>query len=123
MLCIMFLSSFRIQRHSNLLWHSSTEPRLMTMWNLHALMRRLGIGDNFSDIDGLSSERQAIETDFSATVFSGDPQQWIRYLGMRRAERYTETRVPILWNQADRTLSFQAEEPGARELASRLNLG
>ena len=89
----------------------------MTVWNLHALLRRLGIGDNFSDIDGLSSERQAIETDFSATVFSGDPQQWIRYLGMSCAERYTETRVRILWNQADQTVSFQAEEPGAQELA------
>src|SRR5215510_10752933 len=95
----------------------------MTMWNLHALLRRLGIGDNFSNIGGLSSERQAIETDFSATVFSGDPQQWIRYLGMNHAERYTDTRVRILWNQADQTLSFQAEEQGARELASCLNLG
>jgi hypothetical protein len=28
----------------------------MTMWNLHALLRRLGIGDNVRDIDGLSSE-------------------------------------------------------------------
>src|SRR5262245_42144529 len=95
----------------------------MTMWNLHALLRRAGIGDNFSDIDGFSSERQAIETDFSATVFSGDPQQWIRYLGMNRAERYTETHARILWNQADQTLSFQAEEPGAPVLASCLNLG
>jgi len=43
------------------------------MWNLHALLRRLGIGDNFRDTDGLSSERRAIETDFSAAVFSGDP--------------------------------------------------
>jgi hypothetical protein len=52
----------------------------MTMWNLHALLRRLGIGDNVRDIDGLSSERQAIETDFAATVFSGDPQQWIPFM-------------------------------------------
>jgi hypothetical protein len=95
----------------------------MTVWNLHALLRRFGIGDNFRDIDGLSSERQAIETDFSATVFSGDPQQWIRYLGMNRAERYTETRVRILWNQSDQTLSFQPEEPGAQELAGCLNQG
>jgi hypothetical protein len=86
----------------------------MTMWNLHALLRRLGIEDNFSDIEGLSSERQALETDFSATVFTGDPQQWIRYLGMSRAERYTETRVRILWDQADQTLSCRAEEPGAQ---------
>ncbi len=48
----------------------------MTLWNLHALLRRIGIGDNFSDIDGLSSERQVIETDFSATVFNGDPEQF-----------------------------------------------
>jgi hypothetical protein len=95
----------------------------MTMWNLHALLRRLGIEDNFSDIEGLSSERQALETDFSATVFTGDPQQWIRYLGMSRAERYTETRVRILWDQADQTLSFRAEEPGAQELAGCLNRG
>jgi hypothetical protein len=95
----------------------------MTMWNLHALLRRLGIEDNFGDIEGLSSEQQALETDFSATVFAGDPQQWIRYLGMSRAERYTETRIRILWNQADQTLSFRAEEPGAQELAGCLNRG
>jgi hypothetical protein len=95
----------------------------MTIWNLHALLRRLGIEDNFGDIEGLSSEQQALETDFSATVFAGDPQQWIRYLGMSRAERYTETRIRILWNQADQTLSFRAEEPGAQELAGCLNRG
>src|SRR5262245_36871379 len=95
----------------------------MTMWNLRALLRRLGIEDNFNDIDGLSSERQALETDFSATVFSGDPQQWIRYLGMSRAERYTETHASIVWNPADRTLSFRPKEPGAQELASCLNSG
>src|SRR5262245_2335112 len=93
----------------------------MTVWNINAFLRRLGMGDSFSDIDGLSSERQAIETDFSATVFRGDPQQWIRYLGMNRAERYTETRVRILWNQADQTLSFRPEETGSQELAGCLN--
>src|SRR5262245_66535689 len=99
MLCTMFFVSNSAS--SNLRWHSSTEPRLMTMWNLHALLRRLGIGDNFSNIGGLSSERQAIETDFSATVFSGDPQQWIRYLGMNHAERYTDTRARIPWDHAE----------------------
>ena len=34
------------------------------MWNLHALLRRLGIEDNFSDIEGLSSERQALGNGF-----------------------------------------------------------
>ena len=71
------------------------------MWNLHAFLRRLGIEDNFRNIERFSSEQQVLETDFSATVFSGDPQQWIRYLGMNHAERYTGTRVRILWNQAD----------------------
>src|SRR5262244_689689 len=93
------------------------------MWNPHALLRRVGIEDSFSDIERLSSERQAIETDFSTTVFTGDPQQWIRYLGMNRAERYVETRVRILWTLADRTLSFRAEAPGSQELAGCLNLG
>src|SRR5499427_5348362 len=93
------------------------------MWNPHALLRRVGIEDSFSDIERLSSERQAIETDFSTTVFTGDPQQWIRYLGMNRAERYVETRVRILWTLADRTLSFRAEAPGSQELAGCLNRG
>src|SRR5262245_15558194 len=93
------------------------------MWNFHALLRRFGIEDNFTGIEGLSSEQQVLETDFSTTVFSGDPQQWIRYLGMRRAERYTETHASIIWNPADRTLSFRPKEPGAQELASCLNLG
>ena len=93
------------------------------MWNLDAFLRRLGIEDNFSDIEGPSSEQQVLETDFSATVFTGDPQQWIRYLGMSRAERYTETHASIVWNPADRTLSFRPKEPGAQELANSLNLG
>src|SRR5262249_8870303 len=62
-----------------------------------------------------------IETDFSATVFAGDPQHWIRYLGRNRAERYTKTRIRILWNQTDQNLSFQAEAPGAQELTDCLN--
>src|SRR5262245_2605177 len=95
----------------------------MTMANLHDLLRRIGIEDNFSDIEEWISERQAIETDFSATVFTGDPQHWIRYLGTNRAQRYTKTRVRILWNESDHTLSFQAEEPGAHELAGYLNRG
>jgi hypothetical protein len=95
----------------------------MTMANLHALLRRIGIEDNFSDIEEWISERQAIETDFSATVFTGDPQHWIRYLGTNRAQRYTKARVRILRNESDQTLSFQAEEPGAQELADCLNRG
>ena len=93
------------------------------MWNMHAILRRLGIEDNFSDIEGLSSEQQAVETDFSATVFGGDPKQWIRYLAMRRAERYTDTRVRIECNLAQQTLSFHAADSGAQELADCLNRG
>jgi hypothetical protein len=93
------------------------------MLNLHTFLRRLGIEDNFSDVEGWTSERQAIETDFSATVFSGDPQEWIRYLGTNRAQRYTESRVRILWDRTDHALSFQAEDPGAQELAGCLNRG
>src|SRR5215813_12897359 len=91
------------------------------MWNPHALLRRVGIEDSFSDIERLSSERHAIETAVSTTVFTGDPQQWIRYLGMIRAERYVETRVRILWSLAHRTPSFRAEAPGSQELAGCLN--
>src|SRR5262245_59831112 len=91
------------------------------MWNLHALLRRLGIEDNFSDVERLSSGRQSFDTEFSATVFSGDPQHWTRYLGMSRGERYTEDVARIVWSQADRTLIFRPEGPGAQELASCLN--
>jgi hypothetical protein len=93
------------------------------MWNLHALLRRLGIEDNFSEIERLSSERQALETEFSATVFSGDPQHWTRYLGVRRGERYTQDVARIIWNQADRTLIFRPEGLGVQELSSCLNSG
>src|SRR5262245_34776587 len=93
------------------------------MLNLHTFLRRVGIEDNFSDVEGWTSERQAIETDFSATVFSGDPQAWIRYLGTNRAQRCTESRVRIFWDQADHALSFRAEDPGAQELAACLNQG
>ena len=92
------------------------------MWNLHAVLRRLGIEDNFTDIERLSSERQALETDYSATVFTGDPRHWIRYLRMSRGERYTEDFARIIWDPANRNLVFRPEVPGAQELASCLNL-
>src|SRR5262249_55962113 len=93
------------------------------MWNMHAILRRLGIEDSFSDIEGLPSEQPAIETDFSTTVFDGDPRHWIRYLAMSRAERYTDTGVRIECNLADRTLRFQAADSGAQELADCLDRG
>jgi hypothetical protein len=91
------------------------------MWNLHAFLRRLGIEDNFRDIERLSSERQALETDFSATVFTGDPRHWIRYLRMSRRERYTTDLARIIWDHSNRTMVCRAEEPGAQEIASCLN--
>src|SRR5262245_25274061 len=93
------------------------------MWNFHALLRRLRIEDNFTGIEGLSNEQRVLETDFSATVFSGDPQQWIRYLGMSRAERYAQSRARIIWNKTDRTIIFQPEDAGAQEVATCLNSG
>jgi hypothetical protein len=93
------------------------------MWTFRALLRRLGIEDNFDDVDGEDSKQPAVQTDHSATVFSGEPSQWVRYLDTDRAARYADAPVPILWNPADRSLVFRAEQPGVQELADSLNRG
>jgi hypothetical protein len=93
------------------------------MWNLHAILRRLGIEDHFNDIDGLSGEQPAFETDISATVFGGEPRQWLRYLGTKRAERHAGAPVRILWNPAEHALEFRAEDSATGELAEVLNRG
>jgi hypothetical protein len=93
------------------------------MWNLHALLRRLGIEDHFNDVEGLSGEQPAFETDISATVFGGEPSQWVRYLGTKRAERHAGVPVRILWDPAEHTLAFRAEDSSTGELVDVLNRG
>jgi hypothetical protein len=93
------------------------------MWSVHAVLRRLGIEDDFRDVEDMCRPQPAVQADFSATVFSGEPTQWVRYLSTNRADRYAGAPISILWQPADRTLVFRAEHAGTRELADCLNQG
>lgn len=63
-----------------------------------------------------------VKTEFSNTVFAGEPAQWERYLNTPRHQRYArDMRIAILWDGADRTLVFRPESPDAAPLARALN--
>jgi len=63
-----------------------------------------------------------VKTEFSNTVFSGNPVQWEAYLRTPRADRYVRNvRISILWDGNTRFLLFRPETSEAVELARGLN--
>ena len=63
-----------------------------------------------------------VKTEFSNTVFSGEPAQWEQYLKIPRDARYVPNiRVSILWDENEHLLLFRPETPDAAPLSEALN--
>jgi len=64
-----------------------------------------------------------IKTEFSNTVFSGEPKQWEAYLNSSPEERYVRNvRISILWDDKARFLLFRPESQDAADLTRALNV-
>lgn len=58
---------------------------------------------------------ESIHTEFSATLFSGSPSEWVRYLSLSPEARYEpDAAATLCCNRADRCLRFQPKDEGAR---------
>ncbi|MEM7393588.1 MAG: hypothetical protein AAF492_14680, partial [Verrucomicrobiota bacterium] len=65
-----------------------------------------------------------IKTQFSSTVFSGEPEAWVTYLNTPRWDRYDPShRVSIGWSSKHQHLSFRAENSKSGRLSDALNHG
>ncbi len=63
-----------------------------------------------------------VKTEFSNTVFSGEPEQWENYLNMPRDDRYVRNiRVAVLWDDKARFLLFRPETSDSLPLTRALN--
>jgi len=66
--------------------------------------------------------RTRVKTEFSNTVFAGEPEAWEAYLNMAREDRYVRNiHLAILWDDNARFLLFRPETPDSQPLARALN--
>lgn len=93
----------------------------MTFWDLYRASRWLRPSETPEPL--LPEARfTRIKTEFSNTVFAGEPRAWETYLRTPRAERYVRNvRISILWDGNTRFLLFRPETADAVALARGLN--
>lgn len=94
----------------------------MSIWNWYRLKRLFGIEDTFSDLT-FPAPVKHVQTQFSATVFTGEAQEWIEYLELPRNERYSNVSLRIFWDSQAEILELQAADEASAELANILNQG
>ena len=65
-----------------------------------------------------------VRTELSTTVFSAEPEQWVRYLTLAHADRYVpEVRVLAHRHHALKLVAFEAENEASQWLATLLDAG
>src|SRR6266540_3840214 len=68
--------------------------------------------------------QSGVRTDLSTTVFSAEPEQWVRYVRMPPAERYLpDIRVQVHRHRPLKLVAFEAENDDSRWLATVLDEG
>lgn len=94
----------------------------MTLWDLY----RAGLGLRPpAPPEPITRDRlfARFKTEFSNTVFSGDPEHWEHYLKSPRDDRYVRNiRISILWDDKARFLLFRPETPDSTALTRALNI-
>lgn len=75
--------------------------------------------------DGVERAREpSIQTDFSATVFAGQPAEWVHYLGLGSDGRYeAETVVNVHLQHQIRAIAFEPENAASEWLSKLLERG
>jgi hypothetical protein len=68
--------------------------------------------------------QSGVRTELSTTVFSAEPEEWVRYLTLAHAERYVpDVRVLAHRHQALKLVAFEAENESSQWLAVLLDHG
>lgn len=72
----------------------------------------------------LEREFPSIRTEFSATLFSGTPGEWVRYLSMSMADRYDgDVAATLRCERQKKRLRFEPSAPNGRWLCDLLEQG
>jgi hypothetical protein len=68
--------------------------------------------------------RRRVPTEYSATVFTGESEEWVSYLKRNREDRYLPARrIAIEWEPSNEFLRFRPLDAFAEKLAACLNAG
>jgi hypothetical protein len=90
-------------------------------WYLDQLLRWIrGEADAIRDAD-TEARMPRVKTQLSATVFTGEPDDWLRYLNLAREDRYSErVRVGVRCLWAEQRLEFVPKDEISKPLAECL---
>jgi hypothetical protein len=91
-------------------------------WKFDELLRWIGMEADVAPRDGAAARPPRVKTQLSATVFSGEPDEWVAYLNRSREQRYTDRiRVAIRCLAEDHRVEFRPKDEVSKPLASCLD--